>query len=233
VGIQNKMFFKRENNIIKVDKNKKTLIFDFDGTIADTFEQLLDILDQYSGDFGVELADKRMLEELRSMSAVDIFKKFRIPFFLIPFINNKVKKNLGEKIKNTNPFKDVIDAIKILKKEYNIGIVTSNAASSVNIFLHKEKIENLFDFVYSEKNMFGKHKTLNKLIEQNNLDRKSIIYLGDEARDVEACVKANVTIISVGWGFNSEKLLKKVNPNNYVETAKEMIVKIHQIFKDS
>jgi len=214
---------------MNIDLNKKTIIFDFDGTIADTFERILDELDQYSGDFGVELADEKLLEELRSMSAIDIFKKFRIPIFMAPIITKKVQKKLGEDIETIYPFYDVIKEIKSIRDKYNIGVLTSNSKENVQKFLSKEKISELFDFIYSEKSLFGKHKILKKLLSKFKLRRDDVIYIGDEARDVEACRKADVTVISVGWGFNSKKLLNKINGNNFIETPKELGKKISEI----
>ena len=205
---------------------KKTVIFDFDGTIADTFEIVLDTLDQYSGDFGVEIADKKLLEDLRSMSALEIIKKFRIPKFMIPFILRKGQKDMEDSIESISPFPGVIKEIKKLKNAYNVGILTSNSKENVIKVLNKEGILDLFDFVYAEKTLFGKHKLLNKVIKKYKLDKKEVVYVGDEARDVEASIKAGVSIVSVGWGFNSKNLLTRLNSENYVDTPEEMTKRI-------
>ena len=226
------MFFYKKEKKLKIDKNKKTIIFDFDGTLADTFEHLLDVIDAYSGDFGVELADKKMLDELRQLSARELFKKFHIPFFLIPFIVNKIQKSMGERIDDIYPFYDVVDAIKKVRNKYNIGLLSTNSLQNLNKFLEKENIKDIFDFVLSEKNVFGKDKPINSIILQNGINKMNIIYIGDEIRDVEACRKVGIEIISVGWGFNSEKILRKINEKNFVSDANQMISKIKQILGD-
>jgi len=215
---------------MKLDKKKKTLLFDFDGTIADTFEHLLDVIDQYSGDFGVEISDKKLMEDLRSLSAEELFKKFRIPKILIPFLVRKIQKNLSKHINEIFPFFDVIEEIKGIRNRYNICILTSNSKSNVVKFLKKENITNLFDLVYSESTLFGKHKLINKVISRYKLNREECIYIGDEIRDVMASRRAGVPVISVGWGFNSEQLLCSVNKENYVSTAKDLSEKIKYIF---
>ena len=50
-----------------------------------------------------------------------------------------------------------------------------------------------------------------------------IIYVGDETRDIEACKKVGVPIISVGWGFNTSANLKKHDPDYFIEDPKELL----------
>jgi phosphoglycolate phosphatase len=213
-----------------LDKNKKTVLFDFDGTIADTFEHMLDTLDQYTGDFGVELSDPKLLEDLRSLSAEELFKKFRIPRIFIPFLIRKLQKNFSKHVDEVFPFSDVIEEIRGFRHLYNIGIVTSNSKSNVVRFLKKENIMDLFDFVYSESTLFGKHKLINKVVSKYKLDKRDVVYIGDEARDVTAANNAEVAVISVGWGFNSKKLLMSLNAKNYIENFTDLSKKLITVF---
>ena len=213
-----------------LDKNKKTVLFDFDGTIADTFEHMLDTLDQYTGDFGVEISDPKLLEDLRSLSAGELLKKFRIPRIFVPFLLRKIQKNFSKHIDEVFPFSDVIEEIRGFRSLYNIGIVTSNSKSNVVRFLKKENIMELFDFVYSESTLFGKHKLINKVVSKYKLNKKDVVYIGDEARDVTAANNAEVAVISVGWGFNSKKLLMSLNAKNYIENFTDLSKKLITVF---
>lgn len=214
-----------------IDKNKKTVIFDFDGTIADTFEHLLDILDQYSGDFGVELSDKKLMEDLRSIPSSELFKKFGIPKIFIPFLVRKIQKNLSKSIDKIYPFSDLVEVLPLLKDKYNLGIVTSNSTSNVVKFLKKENIDDAFNFVYGSLSLFGKNKLIDKVLKSYKISKDDIVYIGDESRDVDAANNAGVKVISVGWGFNSGELLKKVNKDNYIDSPKLLLKKLDSIFK--
>lgn len=50
-----------------------------------------------------------------------------------------------------------------------------------------------------------------------------VIYVGDETRDVEAAKKVGVKVIAVTWGINSEKILRKQNPDYLIVKPKELI----------
>ena len=222
------MFF--NNHKYNLDSNKKTLIFDFDGTIADTFEHLIDIVDQYMGDFGVEIADKNLLQELRGMSANDVFKRFKIPKFIVPFVTMKIQNNMSKRIKQIQPFEQVLNEISKIKNDYNIGVLSTNSQKNLDTFLKVHNLQDLFKFVVAERNIFGKDKVLNKIITNNNLDKNNVLYIGDEVRDVVACNKVGIKVLSVSWGFNNTKILNEYN-KHVLEDQSKLTQTIDSMFK--
>ncbi|OQY42943.1 MAG: hypothetical protein B6227_00580 [Fusobacteriia bacterium 4572_74] len=124
-----------------------------------------------------------------------------------------------EEIPLIDGIKEVL--ISLNKMGYKMGVLTSNNKKNVDDFLKHYEMRNLFEFIYAEKNVFGKDKAINKMMKIEKLDK--IIYVGDETRDIEACKKIEVPIISVGWGFNTSVNLKKYNPNYFIEDPKELL----------
>jgi phosphoglycolate phosphatase len=82
----------------------------------------------------------------------------------------------------------------------------------------------LFDFIYTNRNLFGKHETMKKIITKENCP--SVIYVGDEVRDVEAMRILEIPVISVDWGLSSRNSLLKINPDYVVSLAPEVLQKI-------
>ena len=117
---------------------------------------------------------------------------------------------------------------KLKKKGFKLGILTSNSKDNVGFFLKHNRLE-LFDFIYSGADLFGKDKTIKKMIKNQNLDRKNVVYFGDEVRDIEACQKAGVKIVAVGWGMNSPLALKSANPEQLITSPKDLTVQKLQI----
>lgn len=66
--------------------------------------------------------------------------------------------------------------------------------------------------------IFGKEKKIKKLCAHYALDWKDTVYVGDEARDVLACKKINMPIISVTRGYNDQSLLVLHHPNYIAKT---------------
>lgn len=86
----------------------------------------------------------------------------------------------------------------------------------------------VFDHVYSAKNFFGKHHTINAFLRKTEISRDAAVYIGDELRDIEACRKSNIRIISVAWGFDSAELLSKASPDYLVHHPEQILDAIEE-----
>jgi HAD superfamily hydrolase (TIGR01662 family) len=217
---------------------KKVIIFDFDGTIADTFQTVLRIGDKLSielgyGDlrkkFGFEKITKEKIERLRNKRPQDLIKEYKFPIMKIPSIVKKGREELNKQIQFLKPIKGVRDAILKLKKDgYEIGILTSNSEENVKKFLKKNKLD-FFGFIYSGSSIFGKHRVIKTLMKKRSLREEEVVYVGDETRDIEAAKKAKVKVISVTWGFNSKKILEKQKPDFLISRPSELIKAVEKI----
>ncbi|MBI4226600.1 HAD-IA family hydrolase [Candidatus Roizmanbacteria bacterium] len=201
----------------------KTIIFDFDGTIADTFPLILELFDEYAEEFGYKKIDRKESERLRNKNPKEIFQELKISPLKLPFLANKIRNGLNKQIQTVKIFpgmKDVLLSLK--KKNFYLGILTSNSLDNVRKFLFIYNLE-VFNFVHSEMNIFGKDKALNNMLRQNKLSREDVIYIGDEVRDIEACKKAKIKIIAVTWGFNKKEILQKNNPDYLIDKPEELL----------
>ena len=201
----------------------KVIIFDFDGTIADTYDAFVGIINGLADEFGYKKVSQEELKLLRNLNSQEIIKQSNISIFKVPALLRRVKRELSKEIENIKPISDIQLALLALRKQgYQLGIVTSNTQNNVEKFLNNHDLASLFDFVYSDSNLFGKHKILKKLIKRQKLVREEIIYVGDETRDIEAAHKSGIKVIAVGWGFNSPEVLAKYNPHALVEYPSEL-----------
>lgn len=80
---------------------KKTIIFDFDGTIADTFRTIIKITNERAPKFGLERLEQIEIKNLRNEKIQDIFKKLGIPFLKLPFFIRKLRQELSQEIEKS------------------------------------------------------------------------------------------------------------------------------------
>jgi len=203
---------------------KKAVIFDFDGTLVQTLPQVLSILNKigrtYSQSF-IKITVKD-IEKYREKSAAELFNDFKIPRLKLLLMVRKIKKELAKNMAKIKPVDGIYNLLLQLKKSgCTIGIVSSNSRENVLGFLLKNKID-VFDFVATESNLFGKERALARVIRKYKLDKKSTVYVGDEIRDITACRKVGLPIISVSWGFNNKKGLLKNSPDFLAERVGEI-----------
>jgi phosphoglycolate phosphatase len=203
---------------------QKVIIFDFDGTIADTVDALVSIANRLAIEFGYIPITHQELTLLKNLTAREIIHYSGISLFKIPFLVKRVKTELKDKIPELRPINGMQEClIELKKKEYRLGIITSNSQDNVTEFLKNHELQDLFEFIYSGITIFGKTTIINNVLKQKQLKAQTVIYVGDETRDIEASKKANIKVVAVTWGFNSSEALAKQNPDFLIHQPSELL----------
>ncbi len=203
---------------------QKVIIFDFDGTVADTLDALVVIANRLAEEFGYIPIAPEELALLRNLSSREVIKYSGISVFRIPFLVKRVKAALKNKIKELKPILGIKEALIELKSEgHRLGIITSNSQENVRDFLKANELDNLFEFIYSGVTIFGKTTIINNVLRQKQIKLQEAIYVGDETRDIEASKKANIKVVAVTWGFNSQEVLTHQNPDFLINRPSELL----------
>jgi phosphoglycolate phosphatase len=192
----------------------KAVIFDFDGTIADTYDTFVEIVNDLSEEFGYRPVNEEDLARFKKLSSREIIKQAEIPLVKIPLILHRVKAELRNRIHTLKPIQGMDSLLIKLKEDgYILGIITSNAKENVVAFLKNHDLEHLFEFIYSGTTLFGKHTVIERACRCYQLSPKTVIYVGDETRDILAARKSRVVAVAAAWGFHSPEILLQHNPN--------------------
>ncbi len=207
----------------------RAIIFDFDGTIADTYDAFVEIVNDLSAEFGYRPVSSEELARLKQLSSQEILQQSELSPVQIPFFLRKVKHKLNKKIDFLPTFPSLSDCLKKLKsKDYILGIVTSNHKDNVESFLRNNDLTDLFDFVYSGITLFGKHKIINRIIKKYDLKPEQVVYVGDETRDIIAAKKSKVRAVAVSWGFNDYQILSQHQPDLLIGHPLELVEALTQ-----
>lgn len=201
----------------------KTIIFDFDGTLADTFEVILSITNHLALEFGYEPVGEKDIPKLQNLSSKQILRQSGISFFKIPFLIRRLRRELESRLTDVNLFPGIKELILDLKAEgYTLGIITSNSEENVTKLMAINGLANSFDFIKSSSSLFGKHKSIAKSLKREKIKREDVFYVGDETRDLDGAKKAGVKAIAVAWGFNSPAVLARHNPDFLAHQPQEL-----------
>jgi phosphoglycolate phosphatase len=196
-----------------MQNNSKLIIFDFDGTIADTLGALLRISNRLAPEFGyVQIGDEQ-LANLKYLSPWEIIKLSQVALWKLPFLFKRVKEEFPAEVRNVELFPGVAELLNTLKLQgYRLGIVSSNAEANIRSLLKQNQIEQLFDFV-TTASTFGKGKAIDRMMRQYQCPKSDAIYIGDEIRDIQAARSISIRIVAVGWGFNAPTALIDRQPD--------------------
>ena len=192
---------------------KSVLIFDFDGTIADTFAFTVSIINRLAHEFQFNMVDPGEVEYLRGVTAQGLMKHLQIPVIKVPFIMTRAQRLLHKEIHTISPIKGLREILMTLKSmDLKMGILTSNSIENVNRFLQNNEMD-FFDFIMTSLRFWGKTKQINAVIKKQKLHADQVLYIGDEIRDIDESKRAGVQVAAVTWGYNSTASLKAHNPD--------------------
>lgn len=204
----------------------KYIIFDFDGTVADTLPHIISIGQQV---LGVTIAPEE-IEELRNTPAKKIIKRFKVPIYKIPRMLVEGRRQFTKHIKEVEPVDGLIPVIKELhKKGYHIQIISSNSVANIQQFLEQHKLRRYFTQIHGSVGLFSKAQAIKKVLKMQKLNPDECVYIGDEVRDIEAAHKVGIRIISVTTGLNGEKILKETKPDFLAKKPKDIVTALEQM----
>ncbi|MDJ0707126.1 MAG: HAD-IA family hydrolase [Leptolyngbyaceae cyanobacterium MO_188.B28] len=206
------------------------IIFDFDGTIADTLAAIAEIANRLAPLFGFSPAGPEKIKFFQTLSTQQLLQQSEISVFKLPFLLRRVKTELRREIQQLNLIPGVRDALIALSNEgHTLGIVTSNSADNVHLFLKKHDLADLFSFIHTGTALFGKSKVLKQVLRRNQLNADQVLYIGDETRDIEAAQKIPIRVVAVSWGFNSHQVLMSKKPDFLIDHPNELMQIVTQL----
>lgn len=210
-----------------MNKTSITCIFDFDGTIADTYPIMIKGLREEGASYGLSQETINACETFRSMPLPVILKQLNIPLYKVPSLVIRMHRYMKNKQTIIQPHKGMQAVIESLAyRGYRLGIVTSNNKSNVETFLEQHSFPH-FDFIHCDHSLFGKAKILKKVIYRYTLIPNQTYYIGDELRDIEAAQHCNIISVAVSWGYNTKELLASANPSYSVHNPEELLTLFH------
>jgi phosphoglycolate phosphatase len=202
----------------------KLLIFDFDGTIADTFDAAVTILNKLAAEFGFRALQPKDLAKARDMRTRQLMRFLHIPTRKMSRLARRGSEELYACIHSIQPLPGMLQALRDLQAlGYSLGIITSNTEVNVGIFLKNHGLE-LFDFVRCSSKLLGKARMIRSVMRRQQVRAADILFVGDETRDIEAAKKVGIRMAAATWGYNSRRSLEAMKPDFVFESPSELVV---------
>lgn len=207
---------------------QRTVILDFDGTIADSFSLILEIFHDLSGG-NHRSKSAEEVSYFRNLPLKAVMKELELQKWRLPVMLFRGRRRMGKRLNEVELFAGMSEAIKELSERgYQLFIVSSNSTKNVRHFLGERGLEAYFQDIYGGVGLLGKTRVLRRIMKNNGLAANECVYIGDELRDVEGSKRARVACIAVSWGFSSAKLLKASKPFALVEKPEELVLQVEK-----
>lgn len=201
--------------------SKRLVIWDFDGTLADTLRIALHVFNDLAEDRGFLPIDDP--DSVRDMSMSEFLAAHKVRMHQIPAAFAELLRRIHQR-RRTIRMNDGIAAA--VSKLHNSGIeqavVSSNNAATISGCLKQAKIEQCFRSIHGTSRLFGKSKTLQRVAAKYGRTPQQVLYVGDEIRDIEAARAAGTACAAATWGLNSEAALRSAQPNYIVHSPSDV-----------
>jgi phosphoglycolate phosphatase len=201
----------------------KYVIFDFDGTLVDSQDIAVSVLQQLAEKHHFKKPDRKDIEAMRGLSIAERCKIVGVPIYKLPFWAGECYQLYQQSLKHLRLFDGIVELLNTLReRDFKLAVISSNSEANVREFLRANKID-FFDRVYCSRHIFSKDRMIKKFLHSLKLTNPEVIYVGDEHRDIVACKRLGVKIIWVEWGFDLIELVKRENPDYIVKTPEQIL----------
>jgi len=211
----------------------KLIIFDLDGTLLDTLEDL-------AGSVNFALAKNNF-----PIHSTESYK-----YFIGNGVNNLIERALpieyrkaemlakikADFIENyyahadilTKPYPGIVHLLKSLDAEGYKLAVASNKVHEATVSLVKRFFDEInFVSVLGQREGFPTKPNpsiLEEIINKSGFDKSEVLYVGDSGVDVACAYNAKVKFVGVLWGFRPRKELEEVGASVFVSTSEELML---------
>lgn len=216
---------------------KNVIVFDFDGTLADTDCLIKDTIVSTVNEYGHFEVTKDNLESYFGPTESGIIRKVvgeRLfpeawTFFLEDYIRLQ-----GDTIKKVPGMDELLEHL-FAKKNLLLLLVTGRSRETTDISLSYLGYEKYFGKVYTgSEEGINKDVSLNQSLIDFGIQKENILYIGDTIADIHTMKKAGIDLISAAYcckDANVQKQLEKENPGNVVFSTKELTKRLDEIVK--
>jgi phosphoglycolate phosphatase len=183
------------------------ILFDFDGTLANSFPWFLKTINLLADKHGFKRIVTDDLEDLRHLGSRELMAHLDLPLWKLPAVTGDMRRLMAESAADIPLFDGVHGMLEALAQSgIVLGVVTSNSEANVRAILGSAHVPLVRHFECGAS-LFGKQAKFRKALKAGGMDRTRVLYVGDEIRDAQAANEAGLDFAAVGWGYTHPEAL--------------------------
>lgn len=206
---------------------KNTVLFDLDGTLVNSLEDLKDATNYTMNKLGLK---QRSLDEVRTFvgNGVDMLIKraggnAQYDFNeASAYFREYYNENLCNK---TKPYNGIVNVINVLKsKGFKLGVVTNKpqfAAEKIVNYYFNESFDVIIGADLSKRRKKPYNDPVDAALSVINVNKNDAIFVGDSEVDIETAKNMDMSFIGVAWGFRNEIIF--ANEKYFVRNSQQLL----------
>jgi phosphoglycolate phosphatase len=201
----------------------RLVIFDFDGTLSDSGDWFLSVVDDLARRFRFRTVAQQEVEMLRHRSSREVIQYLGIARWKMPLIARHLRKLIGRNAHQIELFPGTPDLLeRIAAMGVKIALVTSNSEANARAILGPQHAARI-DCYACGSSLFGKAPKFRRVLRRMAIPAAQTLAIGDETRDVDAAREVGMRAGSVLWGYASETALAAAGPDALFRAPQDIL----------
>ncbi len=214
-----------------MERDIKLVIFDFDGTLADTKENIILTFQMTMKELGVEIKSRQECAATIGLTLEDAFKVLypgmaAEKYILLRDTYRRIFKE-NRKILVPGLFPEVMETLEELRRRgYLMSIASSRQSPSLHSFLEDMKIAHLFEYAVGGDNVEHPKPAPDavlQILRHYNLSAEEAFVVGDMPFDINMATNAGVKSCGVTWGNADAAQLKESGANYVIDKMSQLL----------
>jgi len=199
-----------------------TLIWDFDGTLADTLPLALRIFNEVACRRGFRPVEDT--EAVRHLGTLAFLRAHNVPLLKLPLLVREFLAAQQQEIASVRLVAGIAETVTALRHQgCRLGVLSSNTRENIVTCLRNNGVAEAFEFVVGYRRLLGKGRALRRLLRDQRADPRTVLYVGDEVRDIEAAREAGADVAAVAWGLHAADFLARHAPTYLVGQPRDLL----------
>ena len=214
-----------------MERDIKLVIFDFDGTLADTKENIILTFQMTMKELGVEIKSRQECAATIGLTLEDAFKVLypgmaAEKYILLRDTYRRIFKE-NRKILVPGLFPEVMETLEELRRRgYLMSIASSRLSPSLQSFLEDMKIAHLFEYAVGGDNVEHPKPAPDavlQILRHYNLSAEEAFVVGDMPFDINMATNVGVKSCGVTWGNADAAQLKESGANYIIDKMSQLL----------
>ena len=198
-------------------------IFDFDGTLADSFPFFVSVFNLLADTNDFRRIESGEAHALRHLGARQLMNHINLPAWKLPVVSKNFIAMMKQNADRIPLFDGVGEVLHHLSgKGVMLSIVSSNSRENIDQVLGPG-LAQLIGHIECGMSIFGKQARIRRVVRKADVTGNEAIYIGDQTTDMEAARKAGVVCGAVSWGYGTIESLRLHAPEEEFEQVADLM----------
>jgi phosphoglycolate phosphatase len=210
-----------------------TILFDFDGVLADTLDDLLNFAREVCTQLGFPREPTPAdLDVLETMSFVDYGRQLKLPPQHIDAFVSQCLQMFNQRSEPPKMFEGMGQVVAEAAKNNILAIVTGNTTPTVEGFLKANHLRECIRLIIGVEQKGSRPEKIKLALRELRQREEAAYMVGDAVSDIRAARETSIKSIAVGWGHQSPTRLLTANPDYRVDSPEELLDLLEKIQKN-